>query len=177
MEKWKDIPNFENYYEVSNLGRFRSKIRIVNRNNSVYTRKQIYLKYSLTKAGYPRLRLIVDKKQTKLLCHRIMAICFIENPKNYAFVNHIDGNKENFIIENLEWCSHLQNMQHAFETGLANGAPVKSISQYSKDKVFIKKFNSITDACESLGIPEASSNIVKCAKGKLSSAYGFIWKY
>lgn len=177
MEIWKDIPEYESYYEVSSFGRFRSKERTVERSSRTFVRKKMYIKTHLNANGYPSVRLIVEKNISRFMVHRLVAICFIDNPNNLSCINHLDGDKLNFNLNNLEWCTHAQNMAHAYDTGLANGAPKISISQFSKEGVFIKKFNSIIDACVSVGVASASSNIVKCARGKLNTAYGFKWKY
>lgn len=177
MEIWKDIPAYESYYEVSNFGRFRSKERTVERGSHTFVRKQMYIKTHLNATGYPSVRLIVGKHISRFMVHRLMAICFIDNPEMMPCINHLDGDKLNFSLNNLEWCTHEQNMAHAYDTGLANGAPKISISQFSKEGVFIKKFSSIIDACDSIGVVNGSSNIVKCARGKLNTAYGFKWSY
>lgn len=177
MEIWKGIPNFETYYEVSQIGNFRSKKRFVERGSHTFERKEMQLKKHLNATGYPLVRLIVDKRIVRLMVHRLIAICFIDNPNNYPCVNHIDGNKENFNISNLEWCTHQHNMEHASKTGLMIGRPVKPISQFSKDGILLNKFNSITEASSSIGIIGAQSNIVKCAKGNIQTAYSYKWSY
>ena len=68
-------------------------------------------------------------------------------------------------------------MKHAYENGLATGAPIKKIFQLSKDGVVLNEFNSVLEASNFIGINGGSSNIVKCAKGIIATAYGYIWKY
>lgn len=105
-EVWKEIPGFEGIYQVSNSGIILS----VKRNK--------YRKIRTDKFGYSIIGLNKGGKQYQFFVHRIVAEVFIPNPDNLAEVNHIDGNKQNNRAENLEWCSHYENIHHAFDTGL-----------------------------------------------------------
>ena len=80
---------------------------------------------TLTK-GYKGYRLYLDNKRAKTVkAHRIIALCFIDNPLNLPQVNHKDGNKSNNHMDNLEWCSNEYNHAHAIETGLWVPPPIK----------------------------------------------------
>lgn len=70
------------------------------------------------KIVYPRVRLCIDGKGKWFALHRIIAECYIPNPENLPHINHKDGNRLNNSVENLEWCSHLQNIRHAQEHNL-----------------------------------------------------------
>ena len=98
MEIWKDIEGFENY-QVSSWGRVRSDNGIIK----PYRNGKGYLKVGLMKNG----------KSNKKRVNRLVAMAFIENPNNYPFVDHIDGNKENNSITNLRWVTDKQNKEHA----------------------------------------------------------------
>lgn len=111
-EIWKDVPGYEDRYQVSNLCRVRSKDRYVRKN---FLRKGKLLKPSLNTQGY--LWFSTWKGQ-HLRVHRAVALAFIPNPNNYPFVNHKDGNKLNNSIINLEWCTVQMNSQHAYDLGL-----------------------------------------------------------
>ena len=105
-EIWKDIPGFEGLYQVSNHGNILS----VKRNK--------YRKIRKDKWGYSIVGLNKDGGQKQLFVHRLVAVAFIPNPNNFAEVNHIDGNKANNSVDNLEWCNRYENAHHAFRTGL-----------------------------------------------------------
>lgn len=78
------------------------------------------LKYDTTE-HYHRVKLFKGNNSRKLLVHRLVAECFIPNPLNLPEVNHKDGNKLNNHIDNLEWCTHKENTQHAYDIGLNTG--------------------------------------------------------
>lgn len=83
---------------------------------SYYTNRM--LKQRNNKKGYPSIYLTINGKGTTLVVHRLVAQTFIPNPENLPQVNHIDGNKENNSVENLEWCTNEYNMKHSWEIGL-----------------------------------------------------------
>ena len=86
--------------------------------------------------GYYMCTLTKDKKYKPKRVHRLLAELFIPNPNNELFINHIDGNKLNNSISNLEWCSHSYNMKHAFRTGLINNTGEKNgMSKLNEEKV------------------------------------------
>lgn len=112
----KDIKGFENYYSVSDDGKIFSKVR----------RK--YLKLNYKKNGYVYVTLQVKNKKFTKRVHRLVAEAFIKNPDNKPFVNHIDGDKSNNSIKNLEWVTGKENNVHAIRTGLFN--PKKQCHTY-----------------------------------------------
>lgn len=124
-EIWKDVTGFEEYYLVSNHGRIKSKDRHVNtcgKNKKIFTKRKIkgkILKLSIDSAGYKRVDLknAVTGIRKNALVHRLVALEFIKNKNNKPCVNHIDGNKINNHFLNLEWCTHKENMHHAFKNG------------------------------------------------------------
>ena len=116
MEEWKDIKGYEGIYQVSNLGRIKSLERIDNSNHKV---KGKILKIIPENRGYSVVNLCKDGKCKTYKVHRLVAIAFLENPDNKPQVNHIDGNKKNNSILNLEWVTAEENINHAWDTGLS----------------------------------------------------------
>ena len=118
MEEWKDIKEFTGYYQVSNCGRVRSVDRYVPDNhNSKRIAKGMILKPYKTTKGYLKVTLYKDSKKVYKKCrvHRLVAEAFLDNTDNLPQVNHIDGNKENNNVKNLEWCTQEYNLKHAQE--------------------------------------------------------------
>lgn len=103
IEIWKDLPGYEGLYQVSNLGKARS----------IRFNKEKILKPSRFSNGYFTVALSKEKNQKTYALHRLIAISFIENKKKLPVVNHIDGNKLNNNIFNLEWVSNRENIIHA----------------------------------------------------------------
>lgn len=112
-EIWKDIIGFEQYYQVSNLGRVRSKDRIVITPKTSYFKKGRILIPSLDgKGNYLFVGLHVNNKVKLIYIHRLVAQNFIPNPHNYKQVNHINENKKDNRADNLEWCTAEYNMNY-----------------------------------------------------------------
>jgi hypothetical protein len=120
MEIWKDIPGYEGYYQVSNIGNVKSLAR--KRHNILGSTKERILKLNFDSSGYRTVKLYKDGIKKTQKVHRLVIISFKDNPTNLPEVNHIDGIKVNNTVENLEWCSRLQNMQHATKSGLRIGS-------------------------------------------------------
>lgn len=106
MEIWKPIKGYEEYYEVSNYGNVRNK------------RTNYIMKKRYTKDGYVKATLTVNYKSKDYRVHRLVAQAFIPNIQNKETVNHIDGNKENNNVNNLEWADRHEQLEHAYRLGL-----------------------------------------------------------
>lgn len=116
-EEWKPVKGYETYYEVSNLGRVRSLDRTITRNNGVVELKRgRMLKISYNKkVNVYEVHLTVNKQRKCCKLHRLVAEAFIENDDiNKTTVNHKDGNRANNTVDNLEWASYSDNLQHAY---------------------------------------------------------------
>lgn len=110
---WKEIPNYEGIYEVSDKGEIRSVTRTVNHNNGVVRVLRSYiLKQTTKKEGYKSCCLSKNNKKSSFYVHRIVAKCFINNPENKSCVNHKNGIKTDNYVSNLEWCSYSENETH-----------------------------------------------------------------
>lgn len=117
IEIWKDIPGYETLYQSSNLGRIRSVDHFVFRGNGYMGKIKKYwfykgriLKPNTDSEGYIRCTLSKSGKTQRYLVHRIVAMTFIPNPNNLSQINHIDEDKHNNRIENLEWCTTNYNL-------------------------------------------------------------------
>ena len=131
----------------------------------------------------------VDIDGKKYSVHRLVAEVFIHKYKDKNFVNHKDGNKLNNTVENLEWCTCKENIQHAYKTGLMNNAiekmklkkiRAKKINQYTINGKYIKSFLGSVEAEKQLrkqGININARNIRNVCSGKRKTAGGYVWKY
>lgn len=145
MEIWKDVVGYENIYEVSDIGRIRTKENKVTYTTKHGERKwkQRILKQKTSKDGNKRVILWKDGKEETWLVHRLVAFAFLEQPNNGEnIVNHIDGDKTNNIVENLEWCTSKENNNHAFDNSLIKTC--KPIILENLDNGMIYKFRSMS---------------------------------
>jgi hypothetical protein len=115
MEIWKDVIGYEGIYQVSNLGR----IKRISKNHLCNLRYQgeYYLKPLDNGKGYLRMKLSNNGSSKRVMLHRIIAEAFINNPENKKVINHINGNKKDNRIENLEWCTQSYNCLHSVKMG------------------------------------------------------------
>ena len=120
IETWKQVKGYEGIYEVSNTGVVRSVNYLVFGKNGVKRiQKGRVLKLNKSEKGYIQVTLSKNLKRFNTGVHRLVAISFIENPYNKQQVNHIDGNKENNHISNLEWVTNQENQVHSYKNKLS----------------------------------------------------------
>ena len=112
MAIWKDVKGFEGLYKVSNEGVLVGTPRKGTKGGIV---KQYKMNH-----GYMEYHLYKNNELTRICVHRLLATHFIPNPDNKPCVNHIDGNRANNSLENLEWVTYKENSEHAVRTGLFN---------------------------------------------------------
>lgn len=133
QEIWRPIEGYEGFYEVSNLGRVKSLARITAHGRKI---KEKQRKLPLNK-GYPTIKFSKDGEWELAYVHRIVAKVFIPNPENKREVNHIDGNKLNNKVENLEWVTSSENVKHAYDSGLHTRTNVKG--EYNNKAILTEK--------------------------------------
>lgn len=124
MLKWKEIKGWEGRYDVSNNGEIRSWYYGLKRLS-----EPRLLKVKTDKYGYRAITLHHGDIKKTYTVHRLVAIAFLPNPQNLPQINHIDGDKNNNSVNNLEWCSSQKNMRHAFDSGLIS---VQNMSEGQK---------------------------------------------
>jgi hypothetical protein len=117
MEIWKDIAGYEGLYQVSNLGRVKTMARL-HREDRPYMKKERVMNPPVNTTGYAHVALYKNKKGVIYSVHKLVASAFLERKIEDRVVNHKDGNKQNNVVSNLEWCTYGQNQRHAIETGL-----------------------------------------------------------
>ncbi len=160
-EEWREViingEKVSNYF-VSSFGRFKNKKGIIMKD------------YKPHHSGYIYLRVNIQK----YALHRLVAQTFIPNLENKPFVNHIDGNKTNNSVNNLEWVTCAENNLHNHKIGLIKCFKRK-VSQHDLEMNKITHFDSIKEAADSLKI--SSTSIKSVLYGKQKTGGGFIWKY
>jgi hypothetical protein len=116
QEIWLDIKMFNNEYQISNLGRVKSNDRKYLMKGKYPSIKKGKLLTIDKSTNYDRVQIIFDGQRNKYLVHRLVAIAFIPNDdKTKTQVNHLDGNKRNNNLDNLEWVTHGENMKHSYK--------------------------------------------------------------
>lgn len=116
-EIWKPVVGYEGFYEVSNIGRVKSLNREEKWGEYVRARQGKILKPGRSGIWYLTAVLYKNGKKKTTKVHRMVATAFIPNPLGKKYINHIDSNPINNSVKNLEWCTHLENMQHAAKAG------------------------------------------------------------
>ena len=172
---WRPIFGFDDLYEINNIGEIKSLDRI--HENSIYnarlTRSK-FLKANINNSGYLNVRLKDLNGDVKTyLVHRLVALSFIENPENKEYVNHLDGNKLNNNINNLEWSTPSENNFHSINSKL-NKCTRDIIMVDLRTKEIINKFPSFHEAGRQLGIDYRK---IHRACTKNGSTEGFIFDY
>lgn len=127
--------------------------------------------------GYYQYYMINNEgKKKSPMQHQLLMGTFVSNPNEFPHINHIDGNKINNDLSNLEWCTPLENVQHAVSTGLKASEHCEvPIHQYDLKGKYLQTFKSIKEASTTMGC--SSGNIINNAKGKIANVKGYMYSY
>lgn len=167
MEEWVDVKGYEGIYQVSNLGRVKGMERVSSGawGNANY-KEAIRSSYVKRSSGYEYISLFKNKKRRIHAVHRLVCNAFIPNPQNKEHVNHIDKNRGNNLLVNLEWATPKENVRHSI---------TKPVVALNKDNIPVKIFKGAAIAADIMGI--SRNGIYKSLRGKMSVYAGFKWKY
>jgi hypothetical protein len=171
-EQWLSCPNYEDSYEVSSLGRVRSIDRVSGSRPGI-TKGKI-LTQTANRKKYLEVRLFKNSKCIPKIVHRLVAKAFIANSHNLKQVNHIDGDKSNNIVTNLEWITNSENQKHAYKLGLQ---PSRIGENNSNTKITDKDVTLLKQLYNSgMSIVEVSSSININVSIIRQIIYGRTWK-
>lgn len=168
QEAWKDIEGYEGLYQVSNLGRVKSLDHIIKtkRNKDMLIKGKIKT-ITIGKDGYCVVNLQHKDSKKLFKVHRLVAQAFIPNPHNKTEVNHIDTNKTNNMVDNLEWVTSEENIQHAIDNGLIE----TGIKVVMDDSIV---FDSIKQCAKFVGVDR--QEIKRALKGIYKTVHGHTFK-
>ena len=180
IEIWRDIKGYEGIYQVSNLGNVKSLDRITVRSDGkIMTFKGCLLKYRFHQNGYASICI----KRKNYLVHRLVANAFLDKEDfDKIDVNHIDCDKSNNALENLQWVSKSENIQHAIKNnrfkrvfGNNHWASVKVIQKTKNDDI-VKIWDSFSDVKRELKLDIKS--LIYCCQNKIyKTVGGYKWAY
>jgi hypothetical protein len=176
-EIWYDIPDYEGFYQCSNFLRIRSLDRIIYRKDGdKKLMKGRVLKIVHTKVhdkkGYCVVFFSKQGKVSTIHVHKLFAEMFLDNPLKLKIVNHKNGDKHDYSLQNLEWVSKGDDIRHAYETGLRSRTKKKgNIGRNGGRKVLDIStgivYDFISDAAKAIGIP--SYALQKRVTGKIKN--------
>lgn len=174
-EEWRPINGFEGLYEISSYGRVKSF--------KSHPSGKI-LKTSLDSNGYPKISLSKNGAKKDATVHRLVAETYLPRVDGKTCVNHIDGNKANNRLDNLEWCTYSENIKHALRTGLYGGiskeATMKGArrSAQNRTRQVIRsdgaRFKNAAEAASAIG---AHKDSIYAAIRRKALLYGYRFSY
>lgn len=162
MKEFRDIKGYEGKYQVSNTG----EVIALNFHNQKIT-KVLHQDLDRFTDGYKRVTLYLNGKRKRYSVHRLVAEVFIDNPLNKPCVNHKDSNRTNNNVENLEWCTKLENSKHAAKYSPFRAKCMRQVKVVETGNVY----RSISECARFLNVK--SSNISACLSGKAKSVKGY----
>lgn len=167
-EEWRDIPNYEGIYKISNLGRVKSLERS-------YRLKERILKPWINRNGYYLVCLYKQSIKKWHMVHRLVYEAFNGQITEGYEVNHINEVKSDNRLENLNLMTHKENTN--WGTGIERRAKKQSkpVLQFTLDDILVKEYPSAMQVERETGF--SNGNIINCCKGNFKQAYGYKWKY
>lgn len=166
-EEWKEVFGFDILFEVSNMGKVRTK----HHGKTGYQKEYRFIAQADNGSGYLRINIPQSGKQKTIYIHKLVAEAFISNPEALSEVNHIDENKSNNRADNLEWCSHKYNCQY--------GTRNQKVSQKNRKRVVCNEtkivFESLGEAAKAFDVCDTA--IANCLKGRSKTCAGHTWSY
>ena len=173
-EIWKDIPEYEGFYQVSSLGRVKSLCHTFKmKNNKTFNVKEKILQPILQKTGYYTFNLCKNTKRKCHSLHRLIATSFIENPLMYTCVNHKDEIKTNNSLDNLEWCTKSYNRKYGTCQERIIDSQRKRVVQLNSSGQIVKTWDSVNEAGRN-GFN--AGKISLCCNGKRTKHKDYLWK-
>lgn len=188
----KDVnyKDYGSYYEIDEHGNVWSKPRTIIRSDGVVHRlSRRKLSWCRSTDGYPTVKLSRDGKSERIAVHRLVALTFIPNPKGLPEVNHIDLNRWNPSVDNLEWTTHTQNISYSHQLGRYSKPQYVGSDNPNAKRVKITSlnmsFDCIKECAEFLirngktngSIQNATSQIIKVCNGTLRHYLGLQYRY
>ena len=167
MEVWKEVFGYDVLYEVSNLGRVRTRYSKM----TGYSKDYRFVKPSDNGNGYLRFNWKLNGRSKTVYLHRLVAEYFIPNPNSLNEINHKDENKQNNCVDNLEWCDHKYNCKYGTRNDRSAQKNRKKIVCVETGRIF----ESSTQAASELNVNVTA--ISNCLRGRSKSCSGYRWQY
>lgn len=180
QEIWKDAAGYEQYVQVSNLGRVRTKERcVISSDGRTYKIKSRISRTYIMENGYEvaTIYLYDNRIKKKVLVHRLVATTFIPNPNNLPQVNHKSEVKTENNVENLEWCDAAYNLAFGTKRERESVTKSKAVNQYDLEGNFIKRHSSITNAAREFNGDISVISAVCKNRPHCKTAYGYKWSF
>ena len=182
MEEWKDVIGYEGLYQISSYGRVKSLERTVQGKDGrlmlILERELAQTPSKITKR-YPRpvytVELWKGNIRKRALPHRLVGMAFIPNPDNKPQINHIDGDKKNNRVDNLEWCTASENNYHAYANNLTRPSGEKAVIGTSQKTGEVVEFRNQEEAGKAFGVTACA--IRASVKGRTIACQGYVWKF